>query len=704
MKKFINYTSRVLLVLHILLVFLLIFESYVSIPFWIQPLGRMHPLILHFPVAFIGLLVLLTFFKKQLDEDSYRKIHFTLLLFTSITTVIATLFGFMLSLEGYQSNLMLLHKWFGVALSFMIYLLVYLFPKKIYKPTLYVSFVLVIVVGHYGAELTHGADFITEPLEIASKGELDKENEPVFTAFVQPIIDGKCISCHNTNKSKGDLDLSSLEGIQKGGKHGAVWVANQPTKSLFIERVLLPLDHKEHMAPEGKPQMTQEEIDLISTWIKSGADVTSTLVELEEKDPLKHIITEKWLTSDKEKTYEFDFADEKDIAELSASPFITITPKSSSSPALDVIVSGSGSYKASVLSDLTKIKNQVVSLNLSSLPVENQDLEPLNQFENLEELILNFTKIDHKGIERLNKLNHLRSLSVSGTQVNDSLLNVLGAFKNLEKLFVWNTKMSPEGLELLIEKFPNYTIEVGVVSTNKKLAVAPPVFVSKNNVISSNQKFILKNLEKEATIRYTIDNSKVTDTSLVYTDGIELDFSNTDAKSTLIKARAFKEGKNPSKEVRFKVFNKGIVPNKVTTEFPNEAADFFGKGSIVTTDDFFPTGGGVQGIGWIAYHSHLPFIATLDFTNKEHAFNEVVLKCGTYFTHRKENVKFAKVWGSNDGQNWKLVDEIKYKKKHWFANKYEIKLDLKNTSYNHYKVKVQNGKGKKFFISQMFFF
>ena len=35
-----------------------------------------------------------------------------------------------------------------------------------------------------------------------------------------PILDNKCVKCHNQNKSKGDLMLNSKEAILKGGESG----------------------------------------------------------------------------------------------------------------------------------------------------------------------------------------------------------------------------------------------------------------------------------------------------------------------------------------------------------------------------------------------------------------------------------------------------------------------------------------------------
>ncbi|MCK5440824.1 MAG: hypothetical protein KAJ23_02925, partial [Maribacter sp.] len=151
LKKIVS--SSIFLILF-LLTFLLIFEQYVEIPLWLQPIGRMHPLILHFPIALIILLFLLDVFQSHIEENSYIKIRIFLLYFTGLTTALSALMGFFLSLEGgYGLELMERHKWLGVALCYVIYALIlsYKYGSSIYRIFLYSSMVLVVLSGHMGA-------------------------------------------------------------------------------------------------------------------------------------------------------------------------------------------------------------------------------------------------------------------------------------------------------------------------------------------------------------------------------------------------------------------------------------------------------------------------------------------------------------------------------------------------------------------------
>src|SRR3954471_15881459 len=98
--------------LNCLLVFLLIFESGLSLPAWVQTIGRMHPLLLHFPIVLVVLCIfweLISGIKKVNAPDP--AIGDFLLLFASLTGVISALMGLFLSKEsGYTQDVVVWHK------------------------------------------------------------------------------------------------------------------------------------------------------------------------------------------------------------------------------------------------------------------------------------------------------------------------------------------------------------------------------------------------------------------------------------------------------------------------------------------------------------------------------------------------------------------------------------------------------------------
>ncbi|HSF52120.1 MAG TPA: hypothetical protein VLA71_00120, partial [Algoriphagus sp.] len=83
-SKLIGIAEVVLFGGNILLLFLLLFESYLNIPVWIQPLGRLHPMMLHFPIALMLLALFLEFFRFRPElkpQSFFRAFSRYLLLF-----------------------------------------------------------------------------------------------------------------------------------------------------------------------------------------------------------------------------------------------------------------------------------------------------------------------------------------------------------------------------------------------------------------------------------------------------------------------------------------------------------------------------------------------------------------------------------------------------------------------------------------------
>jgi hypothetical protein len=67
--------------------------------------------------------------------------------------------------------------------------------------------------------------------------------------------------------------------VMKGGETEGNVVPGKPDTSLLIARIKLPEDDDEHMPPEGKPQISPEELALLSWWIEQGASNTTTVKE-----------------------------------------------------------------------------------------------------------------------------------------------------------------------------------------------------------------------------------------------------------------------------------------------------------------------------------------------------------------------------------------------------------------------------------------
>ncbi|WP_050028560.1 DUF1549 domain-containing protein [Verrucomicrobium sp. BvORR034] len=105
-----------------------------------------------------------------------------------------------------------------------------------------------------------------------------EQSGPVdFVRDIQPLLESKCVECHNPSKSKGKLLMDSGEGLLKGGEGGAAVVPGAPEKSPVYSRVVLPHDHDDIMPPKGDP-LTAEQADVMKRWIAEGAKWPQGLV------------------------------------------------------------------------------------------------------------------------------------------------------------------------------------------------------------------------------------------------------------------------------------------------------------------------------------------------------------------------------------------------------------------------------------------
>src|SRR5262249_49707931 len=89
-----------------------------------------------------------------------------------------------------------------------------------------------------------------------------------YDQHVLPILRDKCLACHNPDKLKGGLDLSTFTKLIEGGASGAVVKPGDPDGS----RLFALTSHKEmpYMPPE-MPALAKESLDSLRAWIQGGA-------------------------------------------------------------------------------------------------------------------------------------------------------------------------------------------------------------------------------------------------------------------------------------------------------------------------------------------------------------------------------------------------------------------------------------------------
>ena len=95
----------------------------------------------------------------------------------------------------------------------------------------------------------------------------------LYNERIRPVFEKSCLPCHGPQTKSGGLDLSTRDGLLKGGEHGPVVDSGDPKASLLYK--LVAHDAEPHMPYKGD-RLPQETIDAIAEWIKAGAPFQQT--------------------------------------------------------------------------------------------------------------------------------------------------------------------------------------------------------------------------------------------------------------------------------------------------------------------------------------------------------------------------------------------------------------------------------------------
>ena len=647
---------NVIFCIQILLSFLFFFDDRIELPVWLQVVGRLHPLVLHLPIGFLIFLAIILLLQKHIEKNSFHRIIYFGLVITSLFASIAALFGFFLSLQDeYGNDALLQHKVTGVLLSWFCYGLLLLHSVEGKKKFFYgfgvLTLITLVIAGHTGSVLTHGQNFVFAP--ISSHQELTVDNASVYEFAVQPILDRKCFSCHNEVKAKGELVMTSIEKFQKGGKNGKPWVEGKPAESRMIKAFYLPLNHDEHMPPDGKPQLTPLEVSTIEAWIKSGADFEKKLNQFEDGDSLKFIVASFAASKAEmpvvEKVYTFN-AVSSDVVEKLNTPFRSVFPLYQNSPALQADFFLKESFQLKWLDELKSVSEQLVVLNLSKMPVADKDISIVKSFRNLEILNLNFTKIDGSGLTALQSLEKLQSISLAGTSIKVVHLESLLALPSLHTLYIWNTGISEAELASLKKKFPDVEIIGNLFSDKEVLKLSKPR-LENDGVIRKNERLALKHNMPGVTIRIS-RNAGAPDSiqSEVYKEPLAAD------ESVVLKAKACKDGWFCSDVLEVTCFVEGIAPDRTELLSPPDK-QYPGKGAVSLTDlqkgfaDIF------KEPSWLGYRDN-PFAASFDF-GKSIPLKKIVISYGKNIGGFIFPPQEVQIWAGDDINKMSLVKELK---------------------------------------------
>ena len=379
--------------------------------------------------------------------------------------------------------------------------------------------------------MTHGVDYLKIP-EFENKTALiSYDSIHVFNQVITPIFDSKCVKCHNINKSKGDLMLTSVDQIMKGGEYGKIIEVSNSNKSRLYTYLNLPLDDEHHMPPDGNAQPTENEIELIKLWIDNGADFENYL-QIGEDDYSKEILD--FLPK---QIADVDPPKRSQLEKLIENEF-RIERISSENNFIDIKFQGK-TFKQSYFNLLSKVGENIKRLDLSFVDLSSVNLSKLDDLENLTYLNLNNTSLSSEDLEKLDL--DIQTLILSNNDIDVGFFEKFISNPINERVFAYNTITDLE-LTKEIAASSNNKIYFGISlddfasNVPLKIPIVNPIQTLFSNSIDVE---IVEDISKPE-YRYTINGDEPDSLSTLYVGPINID------KSSNLKFKAFKKGSRPS--------------------------------------------------------------------------------------------------------------------------------------------------------------
>ena len=434
-------------------------------------MGRFHPLIVHLPIGFLLLGLMMMVYDRK--ENKHQKIIRFAFFWGTFSTLAAILTGtIQFNREGYLWEDIQGHLILGVltfVFSFFMYLKLkgYHFLEKVsYRFLGYGLVLILLITGHLGGNLTHGKDHLTEPLPDQLKEVLGFEipsrtlvllpesyqDLTLYSEVIQPILDQKCVSCHNPKKSKGDLLLHNLKGIMGGGSEGPIISTTNPMESEILKRIHLPKEEKKHMPPKAKIQLSKAEKKLIDQWVLQGAPRNKTIAEL----GLSTSYFTSFFPVDETGIYPEPLLEPLDILMIDSlhSLGLQVSPIYKTSPLIKISAINAPDFKDKNAFVFLNVLNHIVDLDLGQTKVTDSIFKVLRKLKNLTVLKLNHTAISGKGINKLNSLEHLKQINLVSSNFEDEYLEDMFSFPALEKVHLHGSPTSFSSTEIP-DKFVN---------------------------------------------------------------------------------------------------------------------------------------------------------------------------------------------------------------------------------------------------------
>lgn len=446
-------------------------------------LGRFHVVALHLPIGLVLLAVLAHVLARN-PRHHWLQQALPLLWGTSAASAVVTvILGMMhFSEGGFSGPSASAHRNWGItfALTTVVAWALVRFRPSIYARTggllAALAIVMVTMTGHHGGNLTHGNTFLVEyaPTPIRALAGLSPRRAPLLSVtqadpwhdVISPMLQARCASCHNNDKQRGQLDLSTLERLQAGSENGAVVLAGDPEGSELYRRVSLPESHEDFMPAEGKTPLTAEQVELLAWWISLQMPAGITVADTTADEHILALLAGELGLAETtgQIARKLPALAPAQLAALQQERFL-VRPLAGDTGGYTILNEAPGlAVDEQRLSVLQAAAQALLELDLSGSRVHDEHLASLSGLTELQVLNLANNALGDEGLAVLASLPSLEVLNLYGnSDISAAGLQKLAGLDTLKRAYIWGTGASENDLAELRQQLSGVEL-VGATS------------------------------------------------------------------------------------------------------------------------------------------------------------------------------------------------------------------------------------------------
>lgn len=149
-------------------------------------------------------------------------------------------------------------------------------------------------------KILFASGFTLVAIAVVAFSLFSSEQQIDFNSQVKPILNKKCIACHGGVKQQGGFSVLFREEALANTKSGKpAIIPGNPDSSEFIRRI--KSNDPEERMPYKHPALNNDEIDILSSWVKQGAKWGNHWAYVSVKPTALPAVHDEWVRNDLDK-------------------------------------------------------------------------------------------------------------------------------------------------------------------------------------------------------------------------------------------------------------------------------------------------------------------------------------------------------------------------------------------------------------------